>query len=296
MKNLFFKFFALAILVNLIIGCTNDFDQAKEDEEIKIKNYIQKNNYTDILKTESGLYYYEFEAGTGNLVQENDFISIAINGTVIEDDFNPDYADSNFTFIVGNNPMIKGIDEGVKLMKKGSKGRFIIPFNLAYYSSTAIEENFDTYVFDITINDIIKDVKKWEMENINKYLTDSINSKISDSANYIVPDSTTGFCFIPITTTDSTLALPGDYVGLKYVGSLPNGFIFDNNHQSIIYYTTLDTTKLIKGFVEGVSRMRIGEEAKLIIPSSMGYGANFYGSIIPSYSTLVFWIKLESIN
>ena len=54
-------------------------------------------------------------------------------------------------------------------------------------------------------------------------------------------------------------------------------------------------TKYINGFIKGITKMQAGGKAKIIIPYALGYGSRYIGSIIPSYSTLVFEIELDSV-
>ena len=110
------------------------------------------------------------------------------------------------------------------------------------------------------------------------------------------PDST-GFCFVLEDTTDGKQANLNDQVSINYKGYLLDGSVFDSTYAVYSQYNTvLDTTRLIKGFVKGLALMKEGERAIIIVPFSLGYGAKYFGAVIPSYSTLVFSVKLNSIK
>ena len=53
---------------------------------------------------------------------------------------------------------------------------------------------------------------------------------------------------------------------------------------------------VIRGWDEGVMDMRVGEKRRLFIPSSLGYGAQGAGAVIPPHANLVFDVKLLKIG
>ncbi len=284
MKNTIFGIWIL-IVITSASSCKNEYDEAIEDEEIKIKKYLKENNLTTEL-TESGLYYIEIEQGSGEQVNKDDFISISVVGDVIENNLDTSY--SNVTFIVGSNQMIEGLDEGVQLMKEQGKARFIIPFELAYYSPDAYSPNYNTFLFEIKIDDIIENPLAWELERINKY--------IQDSSLDVVPD-TSGFCFLSIEEGTGEFAEEGDYIEIIYVGALLDGTIFDQSHanEETALNINLESDRLIKGWIKGITMMKEGGRALFIVPSSLAYGSEYIGPHITPYSTLLFEVKLLNV-
>ncbi len=94
-----------------------------------------------------------------------------------------------------------------------------------------------------------------------------------------------------------TIAQPGDSVTVQYVGALTNGTVFDAsaNHGTQGFTFTLGAGQVIKGWDEGVVGMKVGGERELVIPPSLGYGAQANGPI-PANSTLVFEIELVNVQ
>ena len=95
------------------------------------------------------------------------------------------------------------------------------------------------------------------------------------------------------------VAQAGDTVTVKYVGAFTNGTVFDasaNHPQTAAGFTfKLGAGQVIPGWDQGVAGMKVGGKRKLVIPPSLGYGANDYGPI-PGNSTLVFEVELVKVQ
>ncbi len=82
----------------------------------------------------------------------------------------------------------------------------------------------------------------------------------------------------------------GSQVKVKYKGTFTDGKEFDSGTFS--FY--LGYGQVISGWDEGISYMKEGGKATLIIPSSLGYGTRGYGDI-PGYTPLVFEVELIDV-
>ena len=88
----------------------------------------------------------------------------------------------------------------------------------------------------------------------------------------------------------------GDKVSVQYTGYLLSGKKFDSSlDRGKPFEFVLGMHRVIPGWDEGIAMMRKGGSAKLIIPSSLGYGPRNMGPI-PPFSTLVFDVKLVSFQ
>ncbi|MEM8895921.1 MAG: FKBP-type peptidyl-prolyl cis-trans isomerase [Bacteroidota bacterium] len=96
---------------------------------------VERRKYGHIY-TPSGLGYKVIQEGTGELPQADQPVKVHYTG-YLEDGtkFDSSY-DRNkpFSFVLGKGQVIKGWDEGVALLKKGSKAILRIPPDIAYGS------------------------------------------------------------------------------------------------------------------------------------------------------------------
>ncbi|MDO7895669.1 FKBP-type peptidyl-prolyl cis-trans isomerase [Pseudomonas citrulli] len=83
-------------------------------------------------------------------------------------------------------------------------------------------------------------------------------------------------------------ASPHGKVQVLYTGRLPDGTVFDANHQA--QWFNLDS--VIDGWRSALPQMPVGAKWRLVIPSTLAYGAEGAGDVIPPYTPLVFEIEL----
>lgn len=90
-------------------------------------------------------------------------------------------------------------------------------------------------------------------------------------------------------------AKSGNKVGIRYIGKLKNGKVFDKNTSGKPFVFNLGKGECIKGFDLGVAGMAVGGERRVVIPAKMGYGSQALPGI-PANSELTFDIKLVSLK
>lgn len=113
-----------------------------------------------------------------------------------------------------------------------------------------------------------------------------MTTKISDS----------GLKYEELADGEGAIAEVGQTVSVHYTGWLTDGTKFDSSlDRRRAFDFPLGKGRVIRGWDEGVTGMRVGGRRKLTIPPQLGYGAAGAGSVIPPNATLVFEVELLEI-
>lgn len=131
-----------------------------------------------------------------------------------------------------------------------------------------------------------KDKEKEEMELLESYLKEN---------NIETAPTESGLYYIETKEGSGAQAKEGSTVKVHYEGRLIDGTVFDSSLNGDPIEFPLGVGYVIAGWDEGISYMKEGGEAQLIIPSKLAYGDKETGSI-PAYSTLIFDVSLIEVG
>ena len=95
---------------------------------------------------------------------------------------------------------------------------------------------------------------------------------------------------------DGVKAEKGKTVSVHYKGSLVDGTVFDSSYkrnQPIEF--PIGVGKVIAGWDEGICLLHVGDKARFVIPSDLGYGARGGGPIPPN-AILLFDVELMGVK
>jgi FKBP-type peptidyl-prolyl cis-trans isomerase len=169
-------------------------------------------------------------------------------------------------WVVGNGSISPAsLEPGLRGMRVGGTRRIVIPPRLAYQNKANgnIPAN-STLVYTVNLTNV---------------------------ENFVVQD-------VVIGTGDT--AKVGSTLGMRYVGKLTNGVIFDASIATESPFSfRLGTGAVIKGWDFGIPGMRVGGKRRLVIPSQLGYGTTGSStgrSRIPPNATLLFDVELVSVS
>ncbi|WP_447637589.1 peptidylprolyl isomerase [Flavobacterium microcysteis] len=89
----------------------------------------------------------------------------------------------------------------------------------------------------------------------------------------------------------------GKTVSVHYTGQLEDGKVFDSSYprKKPIEFP-LGKGHVIEGWDEGIALLQVGDKARFVIPSHLGYGSRGAGGVIPPDATLVFDVELMDVK
>ena len=89
----------------------------------------------------------------------------------------------------------------------------------------------------------------------------------------------------------------GDTVVMNYTGTLTTGVKFDSSYdRNEPFAFKLGAGQVIKGWDEGVAKLRVGDHAILVLPGKIAYGLRGVPNVIPPDATLIFVVEVINVK
>lgn len=110
-------------------------------------------------------------------------------------------------------------------------------------------------------------------------------------------ETDSGLRYKVIQKGDGKKAEKGNMVSVHYKGQLADGTVFDSSYkrnQPLDFQVGVG--QVIPGWDEGICLLNVGDKARLVIPSDLGYGAAGAGGVIPPNATLIFDVELMGVK
>jgi FKBP-type peptidyl-prolyl cis-trans isomerase FkpA len=107
--------------------------------------------------------------------------------------------------------------------------------------------------------------------------------------------TSSGLYYRDETAGTGAVAQAGKTAVVHYTLWLPSGQQLDTNVGQSGLPFVVGAGRLVPGFEEGVTGMKVGGTRQLIVPSQLGYGTSGQGSV-PGNAILVFRVTLDSVQ
>ncbi len=92
-------------------------------------------------------------------------------------------------------------------------------------------------------------------------------------------------------------ATPGCTAVVHYTGWLTDGSKFDSSvDRKEPFEFVVAGNQVIRGWDEGVARMKVGDKVKMTLPPEFAYGDEGYPGAIPRKATLIFEVELLAVK
>lgn len=154
MRNIYV--YVLLVLSLIMASCSIEtYATRKQDANRDVLSYIVENEL-NVVPNASGLVYIEIQEGEGDCPQIGDKVAFHYKGYYFNGEVFDSSYDKPYPLIVelGNDVVIKGLEETLMLMNKGSKAKVIIPFYLAYGDmENAPVPPFSNLIFELEMID-----------------------------------------------------------------------------------------------------------------------------------------------
>jgi FKBP-type peptidyl-prolyl cis-trans isomerase len=275
-----------------------------KDNSADIRNYLTANKI-NADSTLSGLYYFVQNTNpTAQKPQIGDEITISyvarrLDGVIVDSSQvaypyvyirAPEQSASGYRFV-----LVPAFEElmqaGTEKLREGDKVSLFVPWTLR--NSGAASLLAPLYIplrYDITIKKVRTEDE--QIEDYIKYKGLTVTEKASNGLRFLKTQA----------YKDSTQIKFGEVVKVNYAGRLvSNNRQFDPAPTSLLLTSTFSVTladtatsnvgaSVVKGFNDGIYRLKYGEKGIIIFPSKLGYGTTPKSSI-PAYSPLYFEIE-----
>ncbi|GAB3490310.1 hypothetical protein GCM10027341_01900 [Spirosoma knui] len=294
MRKLQLTFFG-AILVGGLAGCTSESvdpsSKYYDDNDAQIKTYATAKNLNGTTRT-SGLYYVITTANpTGKQPAAGEEVEFSFKSYNLQDVLvDSTKANAPVYYPLGIRSILAGLEEGVSLMREGESATLLIPSYLGY-NDQVVNSNLPAY--SVVRFDVKLKRSRSEEEQIDEYIAAqnlTVTEKLTDGLRFIKTQE----------NPSGTVPIQGQTLTIRYKGKqLRSPSAFDSTGTGT-FDAILGQNRFIKGFEEGLSKLKVGEKATVIFPSSIGYGqqgavqSNRY--LITPYAPLRFDLEVVSVK
>ena len=235
--------------------------------------------YPDLTQTESGLRYKISEQGSGDFPKSGDKVWVHYYAKFENDSIYASSAEKGPIDVrLGYGQLIKGWEEGIRLVKPGGSILLVVPPELGYGSKAHnnIPAN-STLIFEIAL---------LQVDVGNAIEPFSISGKKRQKGKK-------GLRYYIVSEGEGAKAKYGDNAYIHFTGYLPDGSIFDSSYKNgNPVRVTVGGDEFVKGLDMGLLFMNKGSKIKLVVPAKLAYGKDGLNNIVPPNTKITLDIEM----
>jgi FKBP-type peptidyl-prolyl cis-trans isomerase len=262
-----------------------------------------KNPFPGYTRTESGLYYKQIVAGTGQQLQMGDIITVRLayylgDSLLYSTNVLPEPAMD----MVRESSFAGDLMEGFRMMHVGDSMSFMINADSTYrkqfrapiipaFVKPDVFLRWEVIVDEAMTEEAFNKKKMEEQAVLDQAAREEFKAYLEANGVKTEPLES-GLVYVR--TKKGKGPKPGfkQTVKVHYTGKLLDGTVFDSSierGEPIAF--PLGVGSVIKGWDEGIALMQKGEKGILYIPYDLAYGSRQTGPI-PAYANLIFEVEL----
>ncbi len=229
--------------------------------------------------TDSGLAYTIIRHGDGPTPQEGDQVSVHYTGQLSDGSvFDSSYErDEPVQFSMGSGEVLPGLEEGIALLKEGTKATIVIPPELAYgdMGFGPVPEN-ETLSFEVELLSVF-----------------SPGLPVDPKETYM-NETPSGIKYNVIEAGEGIQLSEEMHVSLNYTGYIDDAAqtLFDSSYErEEPLQFILGRRMVIPGWEEALPEFKVGDVVRMWVPYHMAYGRQGRGPIPPK-ANLVFELEI----
>lgn len=146
----------VAVIALTLGSCMKTEDYSAIEQE-NIASFLASHPDIPYTQKESGLYFYETTAGSGELAKAHDTAYVVYTGKFLDGYvFDTNVGKDTLGFVVGEAMVIPGFDETISYMRQGGKATVLIPSKLGYGpTGYYFIPGYTPLLYDVTLTKLV---------------------------------------------------------------------------------------------------------------------------------------------
>lgn len=269
------------------------------EEDKVIADYLAKSDMSNATYDSAGYYYKQLNKTSGVAPQNGDEVTMEFKGSLVDGTVLIDKSQEPIPFILGEDPVMPGWRLVIPKMHVGESWKVLFRSDLAFGANGY--QDIPPYTPMVYEFKLVKRRAKAEVEKEKaREQGAAMEKEGKDISAYLAKNKgfkkdASGIYLQPVKNTQGKQVVRGSMVKVHYTGTFLNGEIFDSSVGSEPLAFEVGAPGLIEGWTYALLQMKAGEKYKVLVPSSLGYGA-MGKPPIQGYTPMLFEMEVVEVK